>query len=339
MISIVIPVYNQEKYLKRCLQSIVNQTYKEFEVIIVDDGSTDNSKFCVQSFLFDSRFTLISTVNQGVSVARNIGLSQCRGEWICFIDPDDYILPSFLQNLYDVAFSTEGADIIASSCSALSSDGLIQEQHFFPKPFIAVSEYDKIPIIHQLMDGEYMQNKGAITAIGVPWGKLYRRELLKKNNITFDPELRRMQDNIFNMVAIMKCKKFIYTDFVDYVYNSQNLKSRFYKKLISGMYHPLLWKRMILMDNFNLYSVHELYRACEEERVGLLFQEFKGQYLLSKHASIGDMTLADKHTCGLRGTISRRMIGMRFRIRLFLMNHPYLALLFFKISERKTRNF
>ena len=100
MISIVIPVYNTEKYLERCINSILTNTYKNIEVICVDDGSTDNSLSCLQKMAErDNRLVIISQENQGVSVARNTGMALVTGEFVVFVDSDDWIHPQFFEML------------------------------------------------------------------------------------------------------------------------------------------------------------------------------------------------------------------------------------------------
>ena len=100
MISVIIPVYNVEKYLNRCLQSVLNQTYTEFEVILIDDGSTDKSGEICDSVLSDKRCKVIHQNNQGVSSARNRGLAVSRGEYILFVDPDDWLDQEMLEKLF-----------------------------------------------------------------------------------------------------------------------------------------------------------------------------------------------------------------------------------------------
>ena len=111
MVSIVVPVYNAEKYLKECLDSILNQEYRNIEVVIVNDGSTDHSEeICRRVAEHDDRIRLISTVNGGSSAARNIGLDECRGDFIAFVDADDTIDSSFLKKLVNL-LEKEKADI------------------------------------------------------------------------------------------------------------------------------------------------------------------------------------------------------------------------------------
>lgn len=102
MISIIIPIYNSDKYLLECLNSVINQSFLDFEVLCVNDGSTDRSKdICEQYVRKDKRFRLYNQENAGVSVARNLGIEQAQGEYLCFLDSDDVIAKDFLRNLFD----------------------------------------------------------------------------------------------------------------------------------------------------------------------------------------------------------------------------------------------
>lgn len=112
LVSIIVPVFNVEDYLDRCLLSIKNQSYSNFEVIIIDDGSTDSSgEVCDIYAITDKRFRVFHQQNKGLSVSRNNALSKARGEYICFVDSDDYILPDFLKSLITLMFQ-EKADIV-----------------------------------------------------------------------------------------------------------------------------------------------------------------------------------------------------------------------------------
>lgn len=105
-ISCIVPVYNVEKYLRRCVDSILNQTFTDFELILVDDGSPDNSPaICYEYAVKDSRIKVIHKVNGGVSSARNVGLDVAKGEWICFVDSDDLIEADYMQKMYEAAIN------------------------------------------------------------------------------------------------------------------------------------------------------------------------------------------------------------------------------------------
>lgn len=110
-ISIIIPVYNVEEYIEQCLESVINQTLKEIEIIIVNDGTQDNSMKKIERFLSDKRIVVIDKENGGVSSARNVGLEIAKGEYIAFVDSDDFIDKIMLEKIYK---NTEERDIIIS---------------------------------------------------------------------------------------------------------------------------------------------------------------------------------------------------------------------------------
>lgn len=110
MISIIVPIYNVERYIRKCLDSIANQTYKDFEVLMINDGSTDRSAEIAETYLHDNRFQLINKSNGGQGQARNIGLEKAKGEYVCFIDSDDFIASEYLEILYGL-LKNNSADI------------------------------------------------------------------------------------------------------------------------------------------------------------------------------------------------------------------------------------
>ena len=98
LISIIVPLYNKDQYIKRCLLSILNQTYNDFEIIIINDGSTDNSEQIVRE-LNNKKIRFYTTNNKGVSHARNFGIREAKGEYVCFVDADDYVSPNYLSTM------------------------------------------------------------------------------------------------------------------------------------------------------------------------------------------------------------------------------------------------
>ena len=120
MISIIVPVYNAELYLDRCINSVLNQTYKEFELILIDDGSTDSSlSICYDYASKDSRIVVLSKKNEGAGLARNEGLKIAKGDYIGFVDSDDYISPDMYREMYRKAIEND-ADIV--QCGYLKVD-------------------------------------------------------------------------------------------------------------------------------------------------------------------------------------------------------------------------
>ena len=127
MISVIVPVYNVEKYLEECLDSIQNQTYSDIEVILVNDGSTDKSKeICGKYCKQDNRFQLLNQENQGLSAARNNGVAASTGEFIAFVDSDDIILPNYLETL--MYYMREDVDIVESQFT-ISKEKFLAESY------------------------------------------------------------------------------------------------------------------------------------------------------------------------------------------------------------------
>lgn len=122
LVSIIIPVYNVEKYLKRCIDSLCNQTYKNIEIILVNDGSTDSSGIiCDQYEKKDSRVKVIHKLNGGLSEARNTGMEVASAQWITFVDSDDYVSLSYISNLVGAAMN-ENADMAITNLKKTYSD-------------------------------------------------------------------------------------------------------------------------------------------------------------------------------------------------------------------------
>jgi glycosyltransferase involved in cell wall biosynthesis len=172
MVSIIVPVYNVEKYLKRCVESLICQTYKNVEIILVDDGSTDNSSsICDFYAQMDARIKVIHKSNGGLSDARNAGIEVAKGEYLSFVDSDDYVSPDFIMLLLK-ACEEYNADI--AQCRCISVDG---DEGYTPfresYPVSCLSGFDMIKRIYT--------DNGVETI--VIWSKLYRRHLY--DNIRF----------------------------------------------------------------------------------------------------------------------------------------------------------
>ena len=174
-ISIVIPVYNVEKYLKECIESILKQTYTDYEVILVDDGSTDNSSFICDEYADNYSFiSVIHKPNGGQADARNVGLRHAKGEYILFIDSDDYISDNcFFEDIYDVS---EGNDIICFKFQKYFENTKRMSACTFTIP--EFDNNDKSLIIRKLSANDALYCAA--------WTKAIRREILINNGIIFE---------------------------------------------------------------------------------------------------------------------------------------------------------
>ena len=204
MISVIIPVYNTAEQLPRCVNSVCNQTYQELEIIIIDDGSTDGSgELCDTLARHDSRIRIIHRDNQGLSAARNTGMRSAKGEYIAFVDSDDWISPVMLETLYSTLIRNN-ADIAECGFSAMFSN---HTQHFtgFSGKTIVADRYEAI-IGLTLWDSFY----------SVVWNKLYKKECTR--NVSF-PVGRVHEDEFTTWKFIRNAERIVSVDASFYYYD------------------------------------------------------------------------------------------------------------------------
>lgn len=210
-ISIIVPVYNTALYLSKCLNSIAAQTFTDFEVLMIDDGSTDGSgEICDQYSQSDSRFIAIHQSNQGVSASRNNGLKQARGNYIAFVDSDDYVHPQMLELLYKAIRQGE-YDLSVARYLSVNVGTEIEIQRIIEFHSQELSAED---ILCKLFgkSGEDIQYI-------VVWNKLYDRRLLA--NICFSA-LKVSEDLLFNVEVFSKVRQAIEVDSRLYYYTQRN---------------------------------------------------------------------------------------------------------------------
>lgn len=184
-ISVIVPVYNTERYLPCCLDSILNQSFIDFELLLVDDGSTDGSSaICDVYAEKDSRIRVFHKENGGVSSARNLGLENAKGDWVCFVDSDDELLPEGLQTMVD-EFSEEVDMVMAGYCELEEGTVVTDTSGFRKKGTI---DRNESLMMMFLSDEVYM---------GYSIGKLYKRSFVERKDLSFDENITVKEDTLF----------------------------------------------------------------------------------------------------------------------------------------------
>ena len=210
LISVIVPVYRVEKYLERCVKSILSQTYKNLEVILVDDGSPDQCPaICDACAEKDARVKVIHQENKGLSGARNAGIDAASGEYLAFVDSDDYVSPHFIAELYQLLQDT-GCAIGQCRFSYVKGDGLVEEGDS------AFCIYRGESLMEQLYGPEEKA-----TCFVVAWNKLYRAELFKETGIRY-PEGRIHEDEATTYRLFHEAKKLAFLDRALYGYYTEN---------------------------------------------------------------------------------------------------------------------
>lgn len=201
-ISVIIPVYNVEQYLRQCLDSIINQTYRNLEIIVVDDGSPDNcGAICDEYAEKDARVIAIHKQNGGVNTARNMGIQRASGEWLAFVDSDDWCESDYYEKMIDAAKGREADVFYAGGYYVDYPRKSVAVQTFeVPFQFSDRRSIDSLQRIILLPDGR----GGA--AYGYPFDKLYRASFMKQHHLLFDVSIKAWDDMWSNFKFLAEAK-------------------------------------------------------------------------------------------------------------------------------------
>ena len=273
LISIIIPAYNAEKYLTSCLSSIEQQTYQNFEVIIIDDGSNDfTGDICDAFATKDTRFKVIHQKNQGVSVARNKGIEEARGEYIAFIDSDDKITPEYLSSF------------------GLKNDIEIQGHVIYENNIQRSVIYPKRKV---------QEDVAKVFCLGpfnsAVWGKIFKTSIIKDNKIVFPVNLCFSEDTIFLLQYIKHCKTLAVFDAAEYIYikHSGSLTDKKYPM------NDMMLKEKMIVESYKLLFPESKFQKDFLREVSLsIISKYYFYYDLSKKEfiNVGYLRyLADKY--------------------------------------------
>jgi glycosyltransferase involved in cell wall biosynthesis len=249
LISIIVPVYNNDIYLNKCIDSILKQTYRNIEIILINDGSTDNSgKICEEYVAKDDSIKIIHQQNKGVSVARNNGLAIAKGEYIGFVDGDDYIKEDMFEYLLNL-LEQNSADI--SMCNYYSfDDNKISVKNVFKKDLIVLSSNNALEMI--------------FTSLAFScWNKLFKRKLFE--NELFETDISMGEDLYIIFKLFCKSKNIVVGNEIKYYYNRINTKSSTKQEFNIG---KLSFFKVIsyILDYANSTNNKKLYREALKSR-------------------------------------------------------------------------
>ncbi len=246
--SVIVPVYQAEKYLERCLNSLSKQSYLNFEVIMIDDGSKDSSySICCKFQKQDKRFLVIHQENQGVSTARNVGLKLAKKDYVVFVDADDYVVNNYLGNLNhvlekeDICFSTKYYEVMDSKVK------LVEERPYN----ICCKWKEGQKFFEEFSKGKWIPPFGVLN-------NCYRREFLLEHNIWFNPTYTQAEDADFVFQACLYFKKGTWLEQACYYYRKDNQNSTTYKMDEKGLRSVLAvyekWYHFCIKKNGKAYK-------------------------------------------------------------------------------------
>lgn len=208
-ISVIVPIYKVEKYLSRCIDSILAQTFIDFELLLIDDGSPDKcGVICDVYAAKDSRIKVFHKENGGVSSARNLGLDNMSGDWVCFVDPDDYIDDDFLDVIYKTQIEDENYIVICGYVrESINDANILSCNRFSSKKYLFnSSESIEKPVMFQIIK------------YGTVWGKVYSSKIVNRYKMKFDDQLDYHEDHLFYLQYLTHGDKVRTIDYCGYHY-------------------------------------------------------------------------------------------------------------------------
>lgn len=232
LVSIIIPVYNGEKFINRCVNSLLNQTYKNFEIILINDGSVDDSLKIIKDYAKKyENIVCINQKNQGASIARNNGIKKANGQYIVFVDADDYVNSDYLEKLQK---AIKNNDVAISGFNRVVGDKII---------------YSKTPKNVLWSAFKYTST----------WGKIYKTEFIKKNKITFLNNYKIGEDLYFNITVLSKTNKISILEYAGYNYydNAESLTNTVNKNK-----NKRNTQMLDLLNNMNIIFENKNKQSC-----------------------------------------------------------------------------
>lgn len=213
LVSIIVPMYNSEKYIERCVKSLISQSYKNIEIVLVDDGSKDKTIEILKIYKDkDSRIKLYKKKNRGASSARNYGLEKCTGDYILFVDADDYIDSNMVQDMVTMV------DITANTMVLSGNDEIYVDKIEYRNLFVGIKDKRNIPrniVMREIASGR----------AGLICCKLIPKSIVDKFNIRFDESIKMSEDQLFFLELVQYIDKFCYVEGCMYHYDRTNEKS------------------------------------------------------------------------------------------------------------------
>lgn len=231
MISVIVPVYNAQAFLEPCIKSVLTQSFRELELILIDDGSTDRSLEMCRRWETDPRVTIVSTENRGVSAARNMGLSAASGQWILFLDSDDFLLPDCLERLMTMV-TPETREIIGAYTVEEAAPSSFTRETVSADALRAMT---LDPINHRLLPEFYEVKPLSLCSC---WAKLYRMDVIREYGLRFREELRLSEDTLFNLEYLSCIDHAVVTNLclISYRQNMSSVTRRFNAKQLSNRF-------------------------------------------------------------------------------------------------------
>lgn len=320
-ISIIIPVYNGEKTISKCISSVQSQSYKNLEIVIVDDGSKDNTlKICNNIALSDERIRIYKKENGGVSSARNLGLTKATGKYVQFIDCDDYIYPEMCATLYRNMQKSKVDLVICGMVREFIFDNKIYTNHITLKTEKCCNEYSKNLIFPILYTSGYLN---------APVNKLYIRDIIHSHKITFNENISLGEDLIFNLAYLRKTKCFLIIPNTLYYITAENntsLTKAFRDEKIEEISYLYYSIENYIADNFNKTECQKVNILMYFRSVYLILEQLIGSNLSTTMKKKKYMSIVKNRNVNNLFKVDKRYLLFESKIYILCLKLPYFLL-------------
>lgn len=334
MVSVIIPVYNVEKFLNRCVDSILSQTYKNIEIILVDDGALDSSpQICDEYAHKDTRVNVVHKQNGGLASARNAGLKVAKGDYILFVDSDDWIKGNTVEELLNIAIKNEVDFVRFIPVSAGYPDRPDGTPiNFGTEDFMEEGVYNKGKMIKDIYPRLFVTPQLTMGPIVAAWRSLYNRKFLVDNNLYFDEEVKYSEDAIFSAKVVYNSNKFYYIKggyYYNYFYNTSSITKSFKKdrwdvcKILSSTFKEEFEDKNDYDFSKQLH-LEDIYNVLNALGQNTHIESFKERYTYIKNIFNDDFTKQSMKY------ISLTDVNINLKIILYLIKYklvlPYMVL-------------
>lgn len=332
VVSVIVPVYNAQERLSRCIDSILAQDFESFEVILINDGSVDESRNICENYVKqDNRIQLINQTNSGPSAARNAGLDAARGDFITFVDSDDEIETDF----FSLAVSRfQNAELYMSGIRMISGDSSVAKKVFEylvhnPKFLTAVELLSSANIEYPL-----------ICFCG-PWCKLYLREIIREYNIRFDPSLSMGEDTYFNLSYIEHVNSVFIDSKINYIYHRENENSLFsrYTPQTYEIHEKVYgrWRKDLIRRDCSSNQLNQFDNLYIELLIGCIVHVYShSRDLVERRAIIKKVAenVVVSQTKPLKGSFVQRMLTFLLKYRQYYLVNAVFSLRYDSFFKR-----
>lgn len=319
-ISVIVPVYNVERYIKECLDSILNQTFTNIQIILVNDGSTDLSIQCIQDLVNNNNnILLINKINGGLSSARNEGLKYATGKYISFIDSDDYIERNFLESLFYEA-ENNNLDIVFGNYKIFKGNEFKLKQR---NPILFTNQIQSgIDYLHNQLENKSYQME--------VWCNLYKKDFILSNNLKFKENLF-FEDEEFNVKSLLLARKVKLIDCYGYIYRQRSesiMTSKPEKKHIESTKYILQY----FIDIYSHSSNHKV-KTCMSKLILYMSNAYISKIVLSDENF--KYKYIDKELIQNSFKITNKNLDLNFKNKIRYLLVTRIPIVYFKVMNIK----